>query len=170
MVGAAVPSWVVPGREQVVDCRRLAGDGADRPAGAASYEAGVVGTLDWVAGLGRSPVTDADLSASAEAAEAEFFAAGEVEFGVSRRGAVVSAEAAQGVSRTLAWLLGWEQRPPVSLPRRPVPTAEQLYEEALAAEPHRTWLPEERNGPGRRRSGRQARLGELAARAHAPGR
>jgi hypothetical protein len=65
------------------------------------------------------------------------------------------------------WLLGWERRPPVPLPRRPVPSVEQLYEEALAAEPHRTWLPEERNAAWSAAQREAARLAELAARADA---
>ena len=36
---------------------------------------------------------------------------------------------------------GWQPQAPIDLPRRPVPTAELLYEEAVAAEPWRFQLP-----------------------------
>ena len=62
--------------------------------------------LSWVVGTARSPITDLDRPVDPGAVEAEFFAAGEVEFGTSPRGAVVPVEAAQAVGRTLAWLLG----------------------------------------------------------------
>jgi hypothetical protein len=170
VAGAVIPGWVAPGDREVVDCHRLAADQCDRlraDGGNGNFEAGVVAAVGWVVGLGRSPIADEEVLASAEAAEAEFFAAGEVEFGTSPRGAVVPVEAAQGVGRTLAWLLGWEPRPPVALPRRPVPSAEQLFDEALAAEPHRRWLPEERE-LARSAAVREAgRLAELAARADA---
>jgi hypothetical protein len=63
--------------------------------------------------------------------ESEFFVAGGVELGDSQLSAVVTTAAAQSVGRTLSWLLGWERQPPVELPRRPVPTAEQLYDQAV---------------------------------------
>src|SRR5829696_6535914 len=169
MARAAIPSWVVPADHQVADCHRLAADRCDRlreaGRGDGNYEAGVVAALGWVVGVGLSPITDVGLAASAGAAEAECLAAGEVESGTSPRGAVVPAEAAQGVGKTLGWLLGWDLRPPVPLPRRPAPSAEQLFEEALAAEPHRRWLPEERNAArlaALRESARLAELAELA--------
>ena len=157
------------GDQQVADCHRLAADRCDRlraaRRGEGNYEAGVVAALGWVVGVGHSPIANVRLAASPEAAKAEILAAGEVEFGTSPRGAVVPTEAAQGIGKTLAWLLGWESRPPVPLPRRPAPSAEQLFEEALAAEPHRRWLPEERNAARLAALRESARLAELAERA-----
>lgn len=82
------------------------------------------------------------MPASAQAAEEEFFVAGAVEFGDSTLSAVVTAETVQGIGRTLSWLLGWQPQTPIDLPRRPAPTAEQLYDDAVAAQPRRFRLPE----------------------------
>lgn len=165
---AVMPTWVVPADQQVIDCGRLAA-AVVRAAGRGElpYEAGVLAAVSWVRGASRSPITDEAEPATAEAVEAEWFAAGEVELGGSPRGAVVPADAAQGVRRTLAWLLGREPRPPVPLPRRPVPTAEELYVEALAAQPYRAWLPEEREAARSAAARESARLARLAARADA---
>lgn len=161
----AAPGWIRPPVEQVLDGYRLAtayraGSGRDD-----KFHAGVAAALGWVLGASSAPVTGDEVPATAEAAEVEFDAAGEVEVGLSPRGAVISADAAQGVRRTLAWLLGRDRRPPIDLPRRPIPTAEQLYEEALAAQPRRSWLPEERNAARLASVREAARLGRLAARA-----
>jgi hypothetical protein len=160
-VASAVPHWVVPTREQVSDAELLATDVAQPR----TYEAGVVAALRWVLGDAHSPLTDLDSPATADAAEEEFFVAGAVEFDDSPLSAVTSAATAQGVGRTLSWLLGWQRQPPIDLPRRPVPTAEQLYEEAVAAEPWRFRLPEEQ-AAGRLAARRETvRLSRLAARA-----
>jgi hypothetical protein len=163
LVALAVPEWVEPAEQQLVDCRRLV-------TGGGRFEAGVAAALGWVLGTGRSPITGADVPASAQTAEEEFFVAGKVELGESPLSAVIPAELAQGVGRTLAWLLGWEPRSPIDLPRRPVPTAEQLYEEAVTAEPWRYRLPEEQ-AAGRLAAQREAaRLARLAALGDAPSR
>jgi hypothetical protein len=54
---------------------------------------------------GRSPPTGT--ARIPKTAEGEFFVAGAVEFDESPLSAVVTAETAQGVGRTLSWLLGW---------------------------------------------------------------
>jgi len=68
------------------------------------------------------------------------------------------------VRRTLAWLLGLDEQPPIELPRRPVPTARQLYDEAVAAEPWRYDLPEAQASAQLAAAREAARLAELAAR------
>lgn len=155
----AVPSWVAPGDQQVADCVALA------TAVRAPYEGGVVAALRWVTGVAPSPVTGTEQPATRETTEEEFFVAGQVELGESPLSATIPAATAQGVLRTLAWLLGWENDPPVPLPRRPVPTAEQLYAEATAAEPWRYRLPEEQTARCLDAQREAARLARLAARA-----
>lgn len=155
----AVPFRVAPTDQQVADCVALA------TAVRTPYEDGVLTALHWTTGVAPSPVTGMEQPATREAAEEEFFVAGQVEMGESPLSATIPAATAQGVLRTLAWLLGWETDPPVPLPRRPVPTAEQLYAEATAAEPWRYRLPEEQ-AAGRLDAQREAaRLSRLAARA-----
>jgi hypothetical protein len=158
-VAQAVPSWVAPSEQQLTDCARLtthqAGD----------YSAGVAAALAWVRDAGPAPLTRGPGPATAQAAEEEFFVAGKVELEESPLSAVVSPVTAQAVGRTLSWLLGWERRPPVELPRRPVPSAEQLYGEAVAAEPWRFRLPEQQ-AAGRLAAQQEAmRLRRLAAQA-----
>lgn len=161
-VAIAVPSWVSPSEQQVKDCLALV-----TRAVAGTYAAGVSASLRWVVGLTRTPLTGQDLAASPTVSEKEFFVAGKVELGESPLSAVVSPDAAQGVGRTLSWLLGWETRPPVELPRRPSPTAEQLYEEALSSQPWKYDLPEEQTAARLAAQREAVRLSELAARADA---
>lgn len=113
------PEWAVPSAQEVVDCCQLATSASS--GNGAIYETGVMTAVLWAADSGRSPLTDADVPASYQAAEEEFFVAGKVELGESPLGATVPAATAQGVGRALAWLLGWEPQPPIELPRRPVP-------------------------------------------------
>jgi hypothetical protein len=160
-VAFPVPQWVVPADQQLVDAELLAADVARSGA----YEAGVVAALRWVLRGQHSPLTDLDSPTTQQAAEEEFFVAGAVEFGDSPLSALVTAETAQGVGRTLSWLLGWQPQAPIDLPRRPVPTAGQLYEEAVASEPWRFRLPEERAGARLTAQREAARLIQLAARA-----
>jgi hypothetical protein len=157
-VAQAVPSWVTPTEQQLIDCARLAAQDG-------TYLAGVAAALAWVRGDGPAPLTGATAAATAQAAEEEFFVAGKVELEESPLSAVVPPATAQAVGRTLSWLLGWERRPPVELPRRPVPDAGQLYAEAVAAEPWRFRLPEQQ-AAGRLAAQQEAiRLARLAARA-----
>jgi hypothetical protein len=113
----------------------------------------------------HSPLTDLDSPTTQQAAEEEFFVAGAVEFGDSPLSALVTAETAQGVGRTLSWLLGWQPQAPIDLPRRPVPTAGQLYEEAVASKPWRFRLPEEWTAARLAAQREAARLVQLATRA-----
>ena len=157
----AVPDWVTPDIQQVVDCYRLTASSES------AFRRGVAAALGWVLGLAPGPLTTGNVTASPEAAEREFFVAGEVELGESSLSSVYPPAAAQGVGRTLSWLLGWERRPPVDLPRRPPPTAEQLYEEAVAAESWRYRLPEQQVAArmaAEREARRLARLAALADR------
>jgi hypothetical protein len=64
IVALIVPEWVAPAEQQLVDCRRLATSGG-------AFEAGVAAALRWVLGTGRSPLTGAELPASAQTAEEE---------------------------------------------------------------------------------------------------
>lgn len=155
----AVPAWVAPDAQQIADCAALAFT-VPGP-----YEAGVREALRWATGAAPTPITGTDRAATAATAEEEFFVAGQVELGESALGATIPAATAQGVLRTLAWLLGWETDPPVDLPRRPVPTADQLYAEAVAAEPWRYRLPEEQAAGRLAAQLKATRHAELAARA-----
>jgi hypothetical protein len=156
----SIPAWVVPNGQEVIDCGQLAAAVGD-----SEYETGVAAAIVWTTGRLRTPITGEERDPVRHVAEAEWFAAGEVELGRSPRGAMVPVPTAQGARRTLAWLLGREQRPPIPLPRHPVPTPEELYAEALAAEPHRSWLPEERQAARSSALREAARLAQLADRA-----
>jgi hypothetical protein len=158
-VALAVPTWITPGARQLADCVVLAAEVQ------AQYEFGVVTALRWITGRDPSPITGEPAAVTRAAAEAEYFIAGQVELGESPLSATIPPATAQGVLRALAWLLGWETNPPIELPRRPVPTADQLYDEAVAAEPWRYRLPEDQ-AAGRLAAQRQAaRLARLATRA-----
>lgn len=158
-VDLAVPDWVAPDRQQVVDCYRLTASSES------AFRRGVAAALGWVLGLAPGPLTKDNRTVSPEAAEREFFVAGKVELDDSPLSVVHPPAAAQGIGRTLSWLLGWERCPPVDLPRRPPPTAVQLYEEAVAAEPWRYRLPEQQVAArmaAEREARRLARLAALA--------
>jgi hypothetical protein len=160
-VAVTIPDWVVPDGQQLADAEVLAGMTAEP----GTYEAGVAATVRWVRRGAPSPLQGRSLPTTWQAAEEEYFTAGAVEFGELPLSAVVTAATAQGIGRTLSWLLGWQSQPPIDLPRRPVPTATQLYEETVAAEPWRYRLPEER-AAGRLTAQQEAvRLSRLAARA-----
>jgi hypothetical protein len=157
----AVADWLVPTEQQLTDCRRL----ADSRVANSPYDAGVSSTVRWIGGVGNSPLTSRPPPASRAAAEQEFHVAAEVELEDSPASAVKPTATAQGVRRTLAWLLGLDQHPPIELPRRPVPSARQLYDEAVTAEPWRYDLPEARAAAQLAAAREAARLAELAARA-----
>jgi hypothetical protein len=155
----AVPGWVVPQGQEVIDCHRLTVNAGD------PFRRGVSAALRWVLGVAPGPLTDASPRASAQMAEDEFFVAGKVELGDSPLSAIHPAATAQGIGRTLSWLLGWEHRPPIDLPRRPLPTADQLYAEVVAAEPWKYRLPEQQMAgrlAAQREAGRLTRLAALA--------
>jgi hypothetical protein len=157
----AVADWLVPTEQQLTDCRRL----ADSRAVNSPYDAGIMSTVRWISGVGNSPLTSQPPPASRAGAEQEFHVAAQVELEDSPLSAVIPTATAQGVRRTLAWLLGLDQHPPIELPRRPVPSARQLYEEAVAAEPWRYDLPEARAAAQLAAVREAARLAGLAARA-----
>ena len=104
----AVADWSVPAEQQLTDCRRL----ADSRAANSPYDAGVSSTVRWIGGVGTSPLTSQPPPASRAAAEQEFHLAGEVELEDSPLSAVIPTATAQGVGRTLAWLLGLHEHPP----------------------------------------------------------
>jgi len=149
---------VAADEQQLRDCRKLA-------AAAEPYRVGVSAVLRWVLDDGPAPLTPTHVVASRETAATEYFVAGKVELGESPLSAVVHPATSQGVARTLAWLLGWTQEPPIELPRRPLPTADQLYAEAVAAEPWRYELPEEQATARLAAEREAARLVRLAAEA-----
>jgi hypothetical protein len=159
IVALALPAWVAPGEQQVADCRALAS------AVPGPYGQGIAATLRWIVGAAPSPIVGTDTAATAEAAGEEFFVAGTVELGESPLSITVPADAAQAVRRTLAWLLCRTPDPPVELPRRPTPTARQLYEEAVAEQPWRFRLLEEQAAGRIAAQQEAARLARLAARA-----
>ena len=156
-MASSTPSWVRPSAQQLSDCVSLTRASGD------PYTIGVAQALAWVTGAASSPISGDHAVPSPEAVKREFFAAGSVELNGSPISAVMPAATAQGVGRTLAWLLGWEPRPPIELPRRPVPTAEQLYAEAVATEPWRYDLPEEQAAGRLAAQAESARLARLAA-------
>jgi hypothetical protein len=152
---AVVPSWVVPISTAVRDCHLIAHrafqeSGSDRLGG-------IYAAANWVTGGQRAPVTEReDCPVSEALARGEMWAADSVSrtvllppqiwasLGVEPRAPLTeNREWSQGVARALGWLVGVHDRPPLLLPRRPVPTAEELYQEALAAKPHGFWLPED---------------------------
>jgi hypothetical protein len=156
-----VLAWVVLDEQRLRDCRRLV-------TAAEPFLTGVSAALGWVLDGGPAPLTPTGAVASRKAAEAEYFVAGKVELGESPLSAVVDPATTQGIARTLAWLLGWEREPPIEMPRRPVPTTDQLYAEAVAAESWRYELPEEQ-ATGRLAAEREAaRLARLVAEADRP--
>jgi hypothetical protein len=104
-VAGAVPEWVTLSPQQLTDCGRLATE-AVRSVDGAAYETGVVAAVQWILGTAPSPCTGSGEAASRDTAEQEFFVAGMVELGDSPLSATVPAATAQGVGRTLAWLLG----------------------------------------------------------------
>jgi hypothetical protein len=158
LMSVTVLAWMVPDEQRLRDCRKLV-------TAAKPFLAGVSAALGWVLDGGPAPLTPTGAVASRAAAEAEYFVAGKVELGESPLGAVIDPATAQGVARTLAWLLGWEREPPIELPRRPVPTADQLFAEAIAAEPWRYELPEEQAIARLAAEREEARLARLAAEA-----
>lgn len=158
-VAHAVPPWVAPGDQQVADCAALAS------AVPGPYGQGIAATVRWVVGAAPSPILGTHGAATAEAAEEAFLVAGAVELGDSPFSVTVPGDTAQAVRRTLAWLLGRTPQPPVELPRRPAPTARQLYEEAAAAQPWRFGLPEEQAAGRFTAQQEAARLARLATRA-----
>jgi hypothetical protein len=122
---ANVPGWVVPPGHEVAGCREVA-NGLESIAGAA-----ITWTLDWVTGSGRpGPVTRREESppsvtvAQVERITAAFIAEGTsvtpdlfpAALGVPYRAAVhTNDEWVRAVERTLGWVLGLDDTPPLRL-------------------------------------------------------
>lgn len=170
------PDWVVPPGRQVADCLYLAHasvQNGGRPAIAA-----VAASVNWVTGGQLAPLTERADAPTEPVARAEWMLAyAPMEPGIWRDLGVTPAEPVtddqgwrNGVSLTLGWLLGAHPRPPLELPRRnpdgALMTADQLYQEERAANPHRTWMPEQRHEARTRAEVtaiRSQRLAELIA-------
>lgn len=172
---ALIPAWVVQPPAQVADCHRIAHATAVRT-GRARLQA-VAASINWVTGGQDAPMTERGDEPTAAVARAEYMVAGGPvpadawrTLGVAPRDAVTDHPVwSEGVGLALGWLLGIHSRPPVELPRRnpdgSTPDADQLYREAVAARPHCSWLPEQRNAArseAARLAGRYRRLVELA--------
>jgi hypothetical protein len=175
---AVIPAWVTPSAQAVADAHRIAHvTGAETGDVAARA---VAASINWVTGGQLAPLTERTELPTRELVTAEWLLAGSVEHGTTMVWGSVSPVVpvtldrrwAAGTSAALGWLLGCTDRPPVRIPRRlpdgSVPTAEQLYDEMLAARPHAAWTPEMR-AEARRRAAQAAvtsqRLADLAARA-----
>lgn len=177
------PSWAAVSPAQVEDAHWLAyADFADSDS---QWAAGIAATMAWVRGGRDAPITNrGERPVTRELATAEMWAAGSVRGGPARTPleaicadlkvpfvpAVVSDPLwADGAWRTLRWLTGTGgQAPPVELPVRSsagaVLPAAELAERAIAAAPHREWLPEDRAALRRSAERQATRSQELAAR------
>lgn len=177
---SVIPAWVAPPARQVRDAHCIARALAVRAVEARP----VAASFDWVTGGQDSPITQRGDEPAAAVVRAEMMLAdaltrgGDLHpdwwdaLGVAQLPAVTrDGTWCAGVAAALAWLLGVTERPPVPLPRRlpdgTVPTADQLYAEALRS--GRLTGPEERNGArdrAEREAARFRRLAELAASTH----
>lgn len=158
------PTWAAPSHREIDDLHWLAYR-ARRELGQPWYS-GISRTLAWVRGGRAAPITGrTDSPVSRELATAEMWAATAASTpdippppleDISARLGVphvapqrVDVDLADGAWRALRWLLGEPgQGPPLSLPVRhddgTTPTADELYDIALAAAPDRFRLPEQR--------------------------
>jgi hypothetical protein len=153
----AVPPWAVPACAAVSDLHWLAY--ADAVQDRSPLARGIVAALEWVRGERDGPLTGrSERPVTAASARAEMWATAEIiypeaplpartladELGVAhRRPLPIAPHAAEGVRRTLRWLLGDVVEPPLDLPVRC--TEGELVDAAMAAAPHRIWGPEERH-------------------------
>lgn len=179
---AVIPEWVVPSAREVDDAHWLAfKEYAERGSVAAG---GVGAALAWVRGGRVGPVTCRDEQPVTEVlARAEMWAAAVAErpgstpppleqicadLGVAYwRPGEVDSRWATGVRAALRWLLGAPgQQAPAELPVRradgSTPTAEELYEVAVAAAPFLFELPEQRVALRSRVEANARRYRELA--------
>jgi hypothetical protein len=161
----AVPEWVVPPHAEIADLMWVAYRlHAER---GTQWSSGVLTAAAWVRGGSPAPVTQrGEVPVTRELATAELWAA----VVASERGSAiprppveqtcadlrvswreppeVDVDYAIGAWRTLRWLLGVaSQRVPIPVPvRNPdgtILTAEQLFEQVVAADPYRYRLPEQ---------------------------
>jgi hypothetical protein len=160
---SAVPTWAVPTCHAITDLHWLAY--ADVVESAAARSRGIVAALEWARGTQDGPVSGRpDHPVTAATAEAELWAATGIvrpgapapartladELGVEYRPArPVDPVAAEGVRATVSWLLGRTETPPLEIPVRRgdglLAEPDDVVDIAMAAEPHRTWGPEERH-------------------------
>lgn len=158
------PAWAAPSRREIDDLHWLAYR-ARRDLGRPWY-CGISRTLAWARGGRAAPITGrTDAPVTRELATAEMWAANaastpdlvpprlediSAQLGVPHVPPQrVDADLADGAWRALRWLLGErDQGPPLPLPVRhddgSTPTADELYDIALAAAPDRFRLPEQR--------------------------
>lgn len=158
---ASEPGWVVPSRAQIADLHWLAyADAADGDRRAS----GVTAALAWVRGGAAAPATGREEQPSdRRLAEVEFWSARELlspdspppiaticrDLGVAYVAPRdIDVERAEGVEAALAWLLG-QKASPLPLPQRLADgrpaDVQAIVEAAIAAQPDRTWGPEERH-------------------------
>jgi hypothetical protein len=158
------PDWATPPQSEIADLMWLAywlHAECGKP-----WSAGVFAAVAWVRGGRPAPVTErAEVSVTRELATAELWAAvvaSEVGSGIPRppveqicaelgvrwcEPPSVDAEYALGAWRALRWLLGVAgEASPLPVPGRnpdgSIMTADQLYDRAVAADPHRYRLRE----------------------------
>ncbi|MCE3554445.1 hypothetical protein LWC33_23685 [Pseudonocardia sp. RS11V-5] len=157
------PPWAVPPRAQIADLHWLAyGDATESGSPSA---AGVVAAVAWARGGQQAPVSGrTEQPVTRAVAEMELWAARTVispdsplpidalpdELGVAYcPPQQLDPQRAAGTSAALSWLLGKTATPPLPLPaRRPdgqLVEAQELVDAAMAAEPYKTWGPEERH-------------------------
>jgi hypothetical protein len=173
---AVVPGWLVPSDTELRDCHLIAWRALQETGG--DRAGGIFAAVNWVTGGQRAPVTERTEPASKALAETEMWVAVGVRLGmppapdewwvpfrVAPRPPVTDNRVwAAAVADTLGWLLGRpDAPPPTPLPRRPVPTVEQLVQEARAARPYGNWGPEERHAARAKAEVDVARYRRLAA-------
>jgi hypothetical protein len=159
---AVIPQWVTPAVQQVEDYHRLAYAGA-RETGSALM-GGHSAAVGWLTSSWPAPVTSRDDPVTEQLVRVERMLATAVEsgrsglhpglwaeFGVAPREPVkTDRDWCRGAALALGWLTGVHDRPTLRLPRRlpdrSTPTADDLYDEAVAARPHAAWLPEQQRG------------------------
>jgi len=170
---AVIPAWVTPAAQAVADAHRIAHATAAQTG--SNRAAAIAAAINWATGGQAAPLTERTETPTRDLATAEWLLAGSVEHGTPMVwNTVTPADPvtedrgwAGGTSAALGWLLGLTDRPPVRIPRRlpdgGVPSAEQIYEELIAARPHAAWTPEMR-AEARRRASETARISAQLAR------
>ncbi|MHA6793778.1 hypothetical protein ACVGVM_09715 [Pseudonocardia bannensis] len=159
----AEPPWAVPPRAQIADLHWLAY--ADATESTSRIAAGVVAAVAWARGGQQAPVSGrTDQPVTRALAEMELWGARAatspdspipidalrddlgVDYCPPRE---LDPQRAAGTVAALSWLLGKTTSPPMPLPaRRPdgqLLETQELVDAAMAAEPYKTWGPEERH-------------------------
>jgi len=177
------PMWITPSCSELADVHVLAFR-TFRDTGSAKAEA-MGATAAWIRGGRTAPVTFREEQPVTKAlAKAEMWAAvhvvtGDVplesfclDLGVHYAPAVATNPVwSLGVEEVLRWLTAdplERRKPPIPLPRRnpdgSVATAEELYQQTMATQPHKKWGPEERRALRNRTEVDAIRSERLAAR------